>query len=62
MDQPWIVHWTLSDEQLSKIPAPVLRADIVTARLLLARRFNTRRLPKQAELELAWQQHTAKTR
>jgi hypothetical protein len=56
--QPYIDYWLLSDEALSKIPAPL---DIEGARLKLARRF-TRSLPKQVEIDLAWREHVAGAR
>ena len=55
-DQPWIDHWPLSqfDEARSKFPALV---DIEAARIKLARRFNSKPLPKAIEVDLAWQAH-----
>jgi hypothetical protein len=42
--QPWVDHWPMWDEGLSKFPAPF---DIATARGKLARKFNTRLRPRQ---------------
>jgi hypothetical protein len=53
-EQPWIDRWPMNDECYSKFP---VLADIVQARLKLARKFN-RVLPKKVEIELAWKQHT----
>jgi hypothetical protein len=39
-DQPFVDHWPMWDEPLSKITAPF---DIAAAREKLARRFNVRR-------------------
>ena len=54
--QPWVDHWPIWDEPLSKITAAL---DIAAAREKLARRFNRRpvRLPKAIEIERAWEQH-----
>jgi hypothetical protein len=54
--QPYVDHWPMWDEPLSKITAPF---DIERARERLARRFNSRpvRLPKTIEIERAWDQH-----
>jgi len=60
-EQPFIDEWPLWDEPLSKFPAPVARADIATARLRLAQKFN-RALPKAIEVELAWRAHSRSTR
>jgi hypothetical protein len=57
-DQPFVSHWPLFDEALSKIPAPL---DIGAVRERLARKFNRRpvRLPKEVEVERAWEQYRA---
>jgi hypothetical protein len=54
--QPWIDEWPLSkfDEARSKLP---VLADIEAARIKLARRFNSRPLPKAIETDLAWKEH-----
>jgi hypothetical protein len=52
-DQPWIDDWPMFEEAHSKFP---VLADIETARLRLARKFN-RALPKNVEVELSWQEH-----
>ena len=53
-EQPWIDEWPLFEEAHSKFP---VLADIQTARLRLARKFN-RVLPKEVEVEFAWREHT----
>ena len=53
-DQPWVDHWPMFEEAYSKFP---VLADIVTARVKLARRFNAKRLPKEIETDLAWKAH-----
>jgi hypothetical protein len=57
-DQPFVSHWPLFDEALSKIPTPL---DIGAVRERLARKFNRRpvRLPKEVEVERAWEQYRA---
>jgi hypothetical protein len=57
-EQPWIDRWPIWDEPLSKLPAAF---DIDGARERLARRFNRRpvRLPREIEIERAWEQHRA---
>jgi hypothetical protein len=57
-EQPWVEHWPLWDEPLSKLPAAF---DIAAAREKLARRFNARRvrLPKRDEITRAWGEHRA---
>ena len=56
-EQPWIESWPTWDEPLSKIPCLPAPIDIDAARLRLARRFNTRRMPKQVEIDDAWREH-----
>jgi hypothetical protein len=51
--------WPLFEEALSKFP---VLADIETARIRLARRFNSKRLPKQVEVDLAWAAHQRSAR
>jgi hypothetical protein len=53
-EQPYIDRWPLFEEAYSKFP---VLADIKAARVKLARRFNSRPLPKAAEVDLAWQRH-----
>jgi hypothetical protein len=53
MDQPWVDDWPLFEEACSKFP---VLADIEVARLRLARKFN-RALPKEIEIDPAWQEH-----
>ena len=55
-EQPWVDHWPMWDEGLSKIRAAF---DIAAAREKLACRFNHHpvRLPKAVEIERAWEQH-----
>jgi hypothetical protein len=55
-EQPWIDHWPMWDEPLSKVTAAF---DIDAAREKLARKFNRRpvRLSKTVEVERAWQEH-----
>src|SRR5262249_39738169 len=53
-EQPWVDSWPMFDEARSKFPAPV---DIDAARVRLARRFNSRPLPKKIEVDLAWERH-----
>jgi len=53
-EQPWIDRWPLFEEAHSKFP---VLADIDTARVKLARRFNSKRLPREIEVDLAWKEH-----
>jgi hypothetical protein len=58
-DQPFIDHWPIWDEPLSKVAAPF---DIAGARWKLARKFNVRppEIPpsvREREIERAWDQH-----
>jgi hypothetical protein len=55
-EQPFIDHWPVWDEPLSKITAAL---DIAAAREKLARRFNRRpvRLSRVIEIERSWEQH-----
>jgi len=53
-DQPWIDNWPMFEEAFSKFP---VLADIETARLRLARRFNSKPLPKDVQTDLAWKEH-----
>jgi hypothetical protein len=53
-EQPWIDHWPMFEEACSKFP---VLADIEAARIKLARKFNSRRLPKEIETEIAWKEH-----
>jgi len=53
-EQPFIGHWPLFEEAYSKFP---VLADIKAARIKLARRFNSKPLPKATEVDLAWQEH-----
>jgi hypothetical protein len=53
-EQPWVDHWPLFEEAHSKFP---VLADIEAARIKLARRFNSKPLPKATEVDLAWQEH-----
>jgi hypothetical protein len=55
-EQPWIDRWPMFEEAHSKFP---VLADIASARLKLARKFN-RTLPKYVEIELAWNEHARK--
>jgi len=57
-EQPWVDSWPMFEEAHSKFP---VLADIHAARLRLARKFN-RALPKDAEVELAWQEHERRRR
>jgi hypothetical protein len=57
-EQPFVDHWPMWDEPLSKIPVAL---DVAHARMRLARKFN-RRLPKAVEVERAWQQHEKQKR
>ena len=57
-DQPWVDSWPMYEEAFSKFP---VLADIVQARIKLARKFN-RTLPKEVEIELAWGEHSRKRR
>jgi hypothetical protein len=61
VEQPFIDHWPVWDEPLSKITAAF---DIEAAREKLARRFNRRpvRLAKVIEIERAWREHREKTK
>jgi hypothetical protein len=52
-EQPYVDNLPLFEEACSKFP---VLADVVQARIKLARKFN-RSLPKQIEIELAWQEH-----
>jgi hypothetical protein len=58
-NQPFVDHWPLWDEPLSKVTAAL---DIATARERLARRFNRRpvRLPKEVEVERSWAERRAR--
>jgi hypothetical protein len=60
-EQPWVDHWPMWDEPLSKIRAAF---DIDGAREKLARKFNRRpvRLPKAIEVERAWKEHNESIR
>jgi hypothetical protein len=60
-DQPFVDHWPMFDEALSKITAAF---DIEAAREQLARKFNRRpvRLPKEVEIERAWEEHNESIR
>ena len=42
------------EEAHSKLP---VLADIEAARIKLARRFNSKPLPKEIEVDLAWERH-----
>ena len=53
-DQPFIDDWPMFDEARSKLPC---LADVEAARIKLARRFNSKPLPKATEVHLAWQEH-----
>jgi hypothetical protein len=55
-EQPFVDSWPTWDEPLSKVTAAL---DIAAAREKLARRFNRRpvRLPRETEIEQAWEQH-----
>lgn len=53
-EQPFIDHWPLFEEACSKFP---VLADIETARIKLARRFNTRPLPREIQTDIAWAEH-----
>jgi len=53
-EQPWIDSWPMFEEAHSKFP---VLADIETARIKLARRFNSRPLPRKIEVDLAWKEH-----
>jgi hypothetical protein len=57
-EQPFVDHWPMWDEPLSKITAAL---DIERAREKLARRFNRRpvRLRLEVEIDRAWEQHKA---
>jgi hypothetical protein len=57
-EQPFVDHWPVWDEPLSKITAAF---DVAAAREKLARKFNRRpvRLSKEVEVERAWVQHRA---
>jgi hypothetical protein len=57
-EQPFVDHWPMWNEPLSKITAAF---DIAAAREKLARRFNRRpvRLPKEIEVERSWEKHRA---
>ena len=61
-DQPFVDHWPVWDEPLSKVVAAL---DIVAARWRLALRFNAR-LPKKPlmvldrEIDRAWDEHRRK--
>jgi hypothetical protein len=59
--QPYVDHWPMWDEPLSKLPAPF---DIERARERLARRFNSKpvRFAKEEETERAWLEHTKRRR
>jgi len=53
-DQPWVDRWPMYEESHSKFPC---LADVEAARIKLARRFNSRPLPKATEVRLASQEH-----
>ena len=53
-DQPWIDDWPLFEEAHSKFP---VLADVGAARVRLARRFNSKPLPKDLQTDLAWKEH-----
>jgi hypothetical protein len=53
-EQPWIDHWPMFEEAYSKFP---VLAEIRIARIRLARRWNSKPLPKAIETDLAWQEH-----
>jgi len=53
-EQPFIDYWPLFEEAHSKFP---VMADIEAARIKLARRFNSKRLPRETEVDLAWKEH-----
>jgi hypothetical protein len=57
-EQPFVDHWPMWNEPLSKITAAF---DIAAAREKLARRFNRRpvRLSKEIEVERSWEKHRA---
>ena len=55
--QPYVDAWPMWDEPLSKIPCQPVPVDIAAARLRLARRFNSGRLPKEIEMDIAWHEH-----
>ena len=53
-EQPFVDHWPMWDEPLSKITAAF---DIAAARVKLARRFNSKPLPRETQIDLAWKEH-----
>ena len=53
-EQPFVDHWPMFEEAYSKFP---VLADIRTARVKLARRFNRRPLPRETQIDLAWEEH-----
>lgn len=53
-EQPFIDDWPLFEEACSKFP---VLADVEAARIKLARKWNSKRLPKEAEIDLAWKAH-----
>jgi hypothetical protein len=53
-EQPFVDHWPLFEEAHSKFP---VLADPKAARVKLARRFNSKPLPKEIEVDLAWEEH-----
>jgi len=57
-EQPWIDRWPLYEEAFSKFP---VLADIVAARIKLARKFN-KALPKYVEIDLAWNEHARQSK
>jgi hypothetical protein len=53
-DQPWIDEWPMFEEAYSKFP---VLADVEAARVKLARKYNSKGLPKHIEIELSWREH-----
>ena len=49
-EQPWIDDWPMFEEAHSKFP---VLADIESARVRLARKWNSRRLPREIEIAIA---------
>ena len=54
IEQPWIDDWDWYEEAFSKIP---VLADVEAARVKLARRSNSKPLPKDVQTDLAWKEH-----
>jgi hypothetical protein len=54
MEQPFIDSWPLFEEAYSKFP---VLADVEAARIKLARRYNSKPLPKEIQTDLAWREH-----